>query len=118
MHEMSTVVRFVSAALEEAEKRGITEIESITVDVGEMTDIVPDYLYRYYPAAVKGTQLEGSRLVVRTVPVKAKCAACGTVFHPERANDYRCPACGSAQAKLIEGKGTVLRAIAVRTTAP
>ena len=115
MHEMSTVVRFVSAALEEAERRGITEIENITVDVGEMTDIVPDYLYRYYPAAVKGTLLEGSRLVVHIVPVEAECAACGTHFHPDRTNDYRCPACGSAKAKLIQGKSTVLRSIAVKT---
>ena len=97
MHEMSTVVRFVSAALEEAERRGITEIENITVDVGEMTDIVPDYL------------------VVHVVPVEAQCAACGTRFHPDRTNDYRCPACGSAKAKLIQGKSTVLRSIAVKT---
>lgn len=111
---MSTVVRFVSAALEEAKARGITDIESITVEVGEMTDIVPDYLLRYYPAAVKGTLLEGSRLIVRTVPVKAECAACGTRFHPDRSNDYRCPSCGSTKAKLLAGKSTVLRSIAAK----
>ena len=86
MHEMSYVVRFVSLALDRAKESGASEVRSLTVSVGEMTDIVPEYLYRYYPEAVKGTIMEGSELKVEVVPVKIRCAGCGETYHPDRAN--------------------------------
>lgn len=42
MHEMSYVVRFVSLALDRAKESGASEVRSLTVSVGEMTDIVPE----------------------------------------------------------------------------
>ena len=82
MHEMSYVVRIVSLALRKAQENGAAEVKSLTVLVGEMTDIVPEYLHKYYPDAVKGTIMEGSVLKTETDPVKIRCGGCGRIYHP------------------------------------
>ncbi|MEE3420220.1 MAG: hydrogenase maturation nickel metallochaperone HypA [Lachnospiraceae bacterium] len=113
MHEMSTVLRFCNLAIETATEQKARGVEEIVVEVGEMTDILPAYLYKYYPAATKGTILEGSTLTVEKVPVKAECADCGTVFHPDREHDYKCPACGGVRAHVLAGRSVNLREVRV-----
>ncbi|MCR5319805.1 MAG: hydrogenase maturation nickel metallochaperone HypA, partial [Lachnospiraceae bacterium] len=41
MHELSIVKRFMNIALEEAEKSKIDRITALTLQVGEMTDVLP-----------------------------------------------------------------------------
>jgi len=113
MHEMSYVVRFVNLALNKARENGACGVRSLTVSVGEMTDIVPEYLYKYYPDAVKGTIMEGSALKVEVIPVKIRCAGCGEYYHPERANSYACPVCGSSEGRICEGRGMELKALEI-----
>lgn len=113
MHEMSYVVRFVSLALDRAKESGASEVRSLTVSVGEMTDIVPEYLYRYYPEAVKGTIMEGSELKVEVVPVKIRCAGCGETYHPDRSNAYSCPFCGGSEGEICQGRGMSLKELEI-----
>lgn len=110
---MSTVLRFSNLAIETAKAHGANAVEEIVVEVGEMTDILPEYLYKYYPAATQGTILEGSKLTVISVPVKAACSLCGTVFHPDREHDYKCPACGSVRAHILAGRSVDLKEVRV-----
>lgn len=115
MHELSYVVRFCNQAIETAEKNHALSVERVVVEVGEMTDIVPEYLHRYYPGATRGTILEGSELVTRIVPVRVRCGGCGQEYHPGRENDYRCPSCGSLLATLLQGRGLVLSQVVLTT---
>jgi len=115
MHEMSYVVRFVNLAIETAEKNDAKAVHSITVQVGEMTDIEPYYLKHYYPNAVKGTILEGSVLHVETVPAKILCNKCGEEYHPSRDNYYMCPFCSSADGRILEGRSVELINIEIET---
>lgn len=104
MHEMSYVVRFVNLAINTAEQSNAKSVSSITVSVGEMTDVLPEYLQRYYPQVVKGTILEKSKLILQKEPVTVKCLSCGETYHPTKENDYRCPACGSFRGKALSGR--------------
>lgn len=111
MHEMSTMIRLVNQAAEVMEKEHLKKIRQIIVDVGEMTDILPEYLYKYYPEASRHTPCEGSDLKVRVVEAKAQCLDCGTVFHPSRENDYRCPGCRGIRCKILAGRSVTLAQI-------
>jgi len=115
MHEMSYVIRFVNLALQKAEENRASGVRSLTVAVGEMTDIVPEYLYKYYPDAVKGTIMEGSELKVEMVPVKIKCGGCGEVYHPDKSNSYACPCCGSSKGRICQGRGMEVRELEIVT---
>lgn len=115
MHEMSYVLRFVNLALRKAGENGAARIHSVTVNVGEMTDIVPGYLQKYYPEAVKGTIMEGSVLRVKVVPVRIRCAGCGKEYHPDRDHSYACPACGRCEGEILAGKGMSISEIVMET---
>ncbi len=115
MHEMSYVLRFVNLALKRAGENGAVRVHSLTVNVGEITDIVPEYLYRYYPEAVKGTIMEESELRVRVVPVRIRCAGCGKDYHPDRSHSYACPDCGQCEGEILAGKGMSISEITMET---
>ena len=111
MHEMSYVVRLVNCAIEAAEKEKAVGVRRILVSVGEMTDVLPEYLKRYYPEAVKGTILEGSKLETTPEPARAECADCGNIYRPSKENGYACPKCKSARGKVISGRGVTLEQV-------
>ena len=113
MHEMSYVIRFVNLAEQTAREENAKRVISITVEVGETSGVLPEYLHKYYPDAVKGTLLEGSDLHVVSVPVEAVCGDCGTHYHPDRSNNYSCPACHSIRAKITDGRGVRLRTVEI-----
>jgi hydrogenase nickel incorporation protein HypA/HybF len=113
MHEMSYVVRLVNEAITAAEENNANAVKQISVLVGEMTDVVPDYLKRYYPDCVKNTILEGSELVTEMDPVVIECGGCGKKYHPSKENNYGCPDCGSAAGKIIAGKYVVLKSVEI-----
>lgn len=111
MHEMSTVARIIEKAGQAAKEYPSGRIRAITVDVGEMTDVLPYYIEKYYCQAVCGTFLEGSEITVNSVPVQTKCEECGEVYHPESKNNYACPLCGCTRGKLLSGRQVELRDI-------
>jgi len=113
MHELSTVVRMVNMAIEVAEENHARGVSSITVGIGEITDILPEYIHKYYPQATRGTILEGSEIITEIIPAEAVCDDCGAVFHPSRENSYRCTCCGSIRCKLTGGRDTVLRNVQI-----
>ncbi len=113
MHEMSYIVRLVNQAMEQVEKKNPIHVNSVHIEVGEMTGLEPFYLLKYYPIAVKNTRLEGSKLEITEVPVEALCHSCQTLFHPTKEFQYLCPHCGGGQATIQRGREFVLDHIAM-----
>ena len=109
---MSYVARIINAAEECARENGLEKISGIEVEAGEMTGALPEYLEMYFKEASRGTILEGAKLSVLSVPVKAECAGCGEIYAPSRDNSYRCPHCKSSMGKVIQGKDVVISRIA------
>lgn len=97
------MVRFANMAVQTAQKNHAKKVTGVTIRVGEMTGLVPDYLQRYYPQAVKGTILEGSQLTILYEPVKLECT-CGHVYTPSKENGYACPVCKGTSGHLISGR--------------
>ncbi len=113
MHEMSYVIRFVNIAIETAQSQNAKHVESLVVEVGEMTSVLPEYLHKYYPQAIKNTILEGSQLKTIAVKAKVECLSCHTQYHPERSHQYLCPVCQSAMGRILEGRDVRLKEVQV-----
>jgi Zn finger protein HypA/HybF involved in hydrogenase expression len=64
MHELSYMIRLARMASEAAAANHAKSVESVSVSIGTMVGLVPEYMQRYWPTAVKGTILEGSKLVI------------------------------------------------------
>ncbi|MBR1742150.1 MAG: hydrogenase maturation nickel metallochaperone HypA [Lachnospiraceae bacterium] len=115
MHEMSYVVRFVNMAIEAAKENKAVKVKRLLVSVGEMTDVLPEYLNRYYSLAVMGTILEGSVLETKAEPVRVLCTSCGKEYHPEKENGYACPVCQGNAGKVVAGRDVVLEHVELET---
>ena len=113
MHEMSYVVRFAEKAIQAAEEKNASTVISISLSVGEMTGVLPEYLHRYYPKVTKGTILEGSALKTTMVPVTTECSGCKKTYNPTRENKYLCPYCGDGAGRVIAGREVVLENVEI-----
>lgn len=115
MHELSYIIRLAEMASDAAEANHAKSVDTVTVSVGEMNGLVPEYMRRYWPSAVKGTVLEGSTLSINEIPVEMHCASCGENYQPKRENHYRCPVCGSSAGKLLHGREFMVQSITIET---
>lgn len=115
MHELSYMIRLAHMASEAAAANHAKSVESVSVSIGTMVGLVPEYMQRYWPTAVKGTILEGSKLVIGEIPVEACCSSCGTVYRPDREHHYQCPVCGSSSGKLLHGREFLIQSITIET---
>lgn len=104
MHELSIVKRFMNIAISSIPEGNTAKVKSVTIDVGEMTDLVPRYLTKYYDLSSKDTILEGSELIIHSVPMKVLCHSCGCTYNPMLSPRRLCPECGSGDCHLLEGR--------------
>jgi len=105
MHETGLASRFVEAAFEEAARCGASRVKVVGARVGVLQAVDVDHLVEDFAALVRGTALDGARLVVERPAASASCPACGASV-PGEAGDTPCPRCG--QAKLVTATGLEL----------
>lgn len=108
MHELSVVYPIVQMAARLARDNGIERVTCVRLAVGEIHDLVDEYVFKYYDRFSKGTPLEGSRLKMRRIPIVYRCSDCGNemVFdHFSFAGaETACTACGSARTDMVSGR--------------
>ncbi len=112
MHEIGIVRQMVRTVTAFAEENGIREISGVTVDCGELSLVIPEYVEELYPVAVKGSILENAKLSIHMVPGLAECDACDEIFNVVE-NKGWCPNCGSFEKTVLSGKDFSIREIIV-----
>lgn len=110
MHELGIMINVVSSIEKIAAENGVTKIETLVLQVGELSPVVPHYLEAVYPAAVDGTLLQETKLEIEVVPGSALCKHCGTAFNL-LANKKLCPDCGHSDWQLISGTEFLIKEI-------
>lgn len=113
MHELGILSSLVHTIEGIVQEKGLTEVEKVVIEVGELSGIVPRYIEQCYPAAVYKTFMEKTELELVAVPGIVKCRDCGLVFNAA-ANDLRCPDCGGQNLEILEGNDMIVREIVCR----
>ena len=113
MHELPVLESILDTVLAHARKHGVRRVAAIHLDVGELSDLEDEWMQRYLDYLGKGSIAQGARLVIRRVPLKGRCGACGEAFPICGAGEgpVRCPACGGERFDLVEGKGYFIRSM-------
>lgn len=106
MHEVSVVTGIVDAVIEELSKYDVERVNSVTVMVGDLTNLGGEQMSFAYGIVTEGTILEGSELVIERVPVEVRCGSCGYTGPADTLSDpdyethsvpvLACPGCGGA----------------------
>jgi hydrogenase nickel incorporation protein HypA/HybF len=113
MHELSIAMSIVDMAQEEAERREV-KIDAVQLELGPLSGVVAEALLFSYEMACSGTQLEGSRLVIKHVPIEVYCPACKANKTLSSMQWFCCPECSTPTEEVIHGRELVITALEVR----
>ena len=104
MHEMGIAQQMVDIALD-AIPPGIENprIEKLNLKIGKLASVVEHSLRFGMEVITKDTPLEGVKLEIEIIDVKAKCKACNHEWVVE-GPAFKCPACGQGDVELLSGR--------------
>jgi hydrogenase nickel incorporation protein HypA/HybF len=104
MHELSIAISMIDQITEEAESRGGLDVEAVHMKLGIFSGVDKDALQFAYQLACEGSVLEGSRLVIETIPLIIYCASCQKDRTPPSVYQLSCPECGTPGQKIVSGR--------------
>jgi hydrogenase nickel incorporation protein HypA/HybF len=113
MHELSIVSSVVESVIDSLEAYPGAKVIEVRLRVGALAAVVEDSLQFCYGLATRETPLEGSRLVVKVVPVTVHCAACGQDGALESLQSFRCPHCGEPASDVRQGREMEIEAFEI-----
>lgn len=110
MHETALIEGLKQLALEQLAPYQVNSVSKLTLAVGRLANAMPDALNLAFEALSQGTLLAGAELVLETLPIEARCRACGQTY---QALDLplSCPACGQAAVDILAGTEVYLQSI-------
>ena len=103
MHELSIVTYVIEQVEEIAKENQLTDIESVTLEFGEVSGIEPEYLVDCWNWYAKKTPLiQNAKFLYETIPAVTWCNACKSTY-PTLQYGKTCPHCGSGETWLQQG---------------
>lgn len=114
MHEMSIATSLMDQLERLAEEQAVVRITEVEVVCGVMQQIVPEALQLAFEAVSADTVAAGAVLTIVEEGLVARCQSCGRQYEPA-IDDFRCPACGTANPELLAGRDIVLRSVGCET---
>jgi hydrogenase nickel incorporation protein HypA/HybF len=93
-----------------ARENGLSTIDTLVLQVGELSPVVPQYIRACYPAAVDGTLLQDTKLEIEIIPGNALCRPCGKVYNLIE-NRQVCPHCGKTDYEILSGREFMIKEI-------
>jgi hydrogenase nickel incorporation protein HypA/HybF len=119
VHELSIANAILAVAERHAGDRRVTAIRA---RVGRLRQVVPETLGFYLEIAARGTRCQGATLELERVDALLRCGACGEEWDPapppareqgELVLRFRCPACSSAEHRVLSGAELLVESIDV-----
>ena len=110
MHEIGVMIEVVKTVENFAKRNGVTKIQTLVLQIGELSSSIPRYIEACYPAAVEGTLLKDTELKIEILPGNGICKECNKVFNLLENNSI-CPKCGSNHWEILSGKEFMIKEI-------
>ena len=110
MHEVGVVMQVIQTVEEFAREHKVEQIDSLVLQIGELSSMIPRYIEAVYPAAADGTMLENTALKIEILPANAICQTCNKVFEVIKHNGV-CPKCNGKNIELLGGKEFFIKEI-------
>ena len=114
MHELGIVFHVIDTVNAIAEENKVEKIHSVTVEIGEVSLVIPSYFEDCWNWAVKKqtTALHDAKIIMETLPAVTVCEDCGKTY-PTVQHGKVCPYCGSERTVLQTGNEFNIKEIEV-----
>lgn len=109
MHELSIVIEVFRLVEEIAEEQGLKKINSVTVEIGELSGILEDYFRECWNVARLSSNLENTEVKIISVSAVARCK-CGCEYNMTE-NNRICPKCKRTEYEITAGRDFVIKEI-------
>ncbi len=104
MHELGITQNIVAIAAEHAHG---AKVRRISLEIGQLTAIMPDAIEFCFDVCAQGTPLEGATLEIIRVPGRGQCQACGQQMPLEQ--PFGVCDCGCTQLTILQGEELTIK---------
>lgn len=109
MHELGIVVHITKSVLSIAAEHNLSEVDAVTLQIGEVSGIVPEFLtdcWKYYRN--KNDLLKESELKIEMLPAITYCEDCQKEYETVKFGRI-CPHCSSEHTYLLKGNECMIK---------
>lgn len=112
MHELGITRNVVAIVSEHAKGR---KVARVTLEIGQLSAILPDAIRFCFDAVAQGTAVEGAALTINQIDGRGRCRDCGSEF-PTPALVTPC-ACGSRNIQRLSGEELNIKSLQLKEAA-
>lgn len=103
MHELGIALHVMDTVEELAKENELEHVYSVTLEIGEVSGVIFDYLADVWDwAANKRELFQGSKLLCETIPAITYCRNCHKTYETV-IYGRTCPHCQSPETELAQG---------------
>ncbi len=111
MHELGTIYYVIDTVEKLMAENRLTKVGSITLEVGEVSGIIPEYLMEFWEyARAKSEHFKETELKIEKLDAVTFCQDCKSTY-PTMTYGKECPYCHSGNTFLITGNEYVIKEI-------
>ena len=114
MHELGIAFHIISEIDKVAEENKVELVKSVTLEIGEVSAVVPKYLEDVWTWACdnRSKYMKGCKLNIIVSKAISYCEDCKKTY--STIEGKKCPSCGSEKTYLVEGDQVRIRNIEVQ----
>lgn len=113
MHELGIVFYIIDECKKVAAENDVKHIRSVTVEIGEVSGVIPSYFKDVWKWAVNREELtHDCELKLIILQGISYCETCGKTL-PTVEYGKKCPHCGSDKTYLVTGQETSIKEMEV-----
>lgn len=113
MHELGVVFHIMDSLEGVAQENQVQKIERVTVEIGEVSTVIPEYLTDCWKWAIrKKPLLAECEMNIEILPAVTWCDGCRREY-PTVVNGRICPYCGSEKTWLLRGNELNIKEVEV-----
>jgi hydrogenase nickel incorporation protein HypA/HybF len=113
VHELSIVSSVVDSVTETLGAYPGAHVKEVRLRVGALASVVEDSLQFCYGIATEDTPLQGSKLIVKILPVMMHCDNCALDVEIASLQSFRCPRCDEPVSDLRQGRELEIESIEI-----
>jgi hydrogenase nickel incorporation protein HypA/HybF len=115
MHELPIVKSIFDICVKHATANNAKKILSVTLKVGEISDLQDQWIQRYFDFLSKGTIVEGAKLIIKRVPLVMRCKQCSESFQVniKEGRQVECPKCMGNKLAYVSGKEYIVESLEI-----